>query len=170
MFFYHLLYSVREGIGKGSWVTKLFRTSCFSCKFLFDAILSCYCSSQQFGKGPGLRNCTFNSRLLIDRCVYNLYNLYNLQYILDWDGFIKCGPHPLFVALRKLWKVIYGDQLTSKVGEWRHIKAWEFMGPGCYGTEVGALLLQKGNLVKDFIDNCFSEQAVIKDSKTITVQ
>ena len=36
--------------------------------------------------------------------------------------------------MSNLWKTITGDQLTSEVGEWRHIKAGEFIAPGCYST------------------------------------
>ena len=40
--------------------------------------------------------------------------------------------------MSNLWKTITGDQLTSEVGEWRHIKAGEFIAPGCYSTGTPA--------------------------------
>ena len=64
------------------------------------------------------------------------YQGYRGGYYLRNTPFL-CGS---ILKLRKLWKIIAGDQLTSKVGEGRrHIKAWEFMGHGCYRTEVGTL-------------------------------
>ena len=69
-------------------------------------------------------------------CMEGFYQGYRGGYYLRNTPFL-CGS---ILKLRKLWKIIAGDQLTSKVGEGRrHIKAWEFMGHGCYRTEVGTL-------------------------------
>ena len=100
------------------------------------------------GRGSGSPNCSshplsflgsicfFLLFSFVGYCMERFYQGHRGGYYLRNTPFL-CGS---ILKLRKLWKIIAGDQLTSKVGEGRrHIKAWEFMGHGCYRTEVGTL-------------------------------